>query len=315
MKEEYWLNTSFWNEPSDFWREIIINKLSSYTPTDILNVCSSQLQHTDMKDYTNLVHNYDNTGREDSPRYNRSRKNRYKCLELIPSTFKEMCEWMDRGTGDIVEYKRSEEKRGLYFGHLSTFEKIPAQCMIICIFCESVMKILEIPARLRVGFVKIKDEPIYYHHNELQYFYGDKWILEDPTNFQKKLRRGAGFKIVDELEGLIEKDFIYSFEAARLIKDDQELLNRFSSPSGKSKGYYLLAKTLADDLFALRNEPAVPWKIEYLYKNKVIKNDESAEEAFLSLQHDLHDVLVREPYPEKVKVVGRDSIDYRLKSV
>ena len=207
----------------------------------------------------------------------------------IPWTVEEMWEWMKTGEG-VSPYSRPQHKRGLYEGRLEETEKVPSQCMTRSIFCISLLKHTKTPARVRVGFTPIRKadgRTRYVHHNELEYLEDDSWQLRDPAD--------------------IDREFIHSYRAIEMIKENEADVGDFFLPNGK-KGIPTLMKTIVEDVLALSNEPVVPWRVVRKYRDRDVGSlgfsgiDERI--YFENLARELHDVL-KNPTPEKLEEIRR----------
>lgn len=336
MAADYWLKSGKREELPGSLRKFVGRALYGYTPSQLIDVCSYNMQHTFMKDVNNVDPGILNDkGRPTSVKYFKNRHD--KCitleehLDLLPTDMGGVWGMLEDGEGAVQEYHRPGTKRGLYLGDdLKTFEKAPAQCMLICMLAAGVMKAKGIPARLRVGFIKGEDDkPSYEHHSELQYFDKDGLHLEDPTNYQKKkLNEGTddiGFCRITELEGrLAEPRFIYATEAAKLVmeaKDDgerKELLGRFFKKKDKGDEnavYDRLSRAMLDDFFALRNDAVVQMALEkdgYWYRGRKLSADKNARERFELIYDELKDISTPEPDSDTI-MKKSDIAHYTLK--
>jgi hypothetical protein len=313
--ERYWLQTSFWYEPSEKWKGYIREVFEGCKINDILSICSNQFQHTSMRDYTNKE--LDSSGKpvkfyiEDDYR-------------LCPSFFQDVGTWLDTGRGAIKNYNRvpapgEPDKRGIYKGHLYTHEKVPAQCMVICQFVAGVLKTLGVPARLRIGFIRAGDNLEYAHHNELEYYTDGRWTLVDPTTLpQHGIKWGdtalGGFMVMNEIPSLVHPDFMHVFEAVGLARNNQAFAENLLSGASERGGYRILVSALVGELFALRNEGITSWKVQHkLYKGKPVNEYEDQKKLAEDLSKDLERILALDPQLDDIRNVDREVIDYRLR--
>ena len=310
----YWMRHGPWDEPSKKWRDHYIEDVFDDSPAEgVIYFSSNQFLHPFRRDYTNKF----DVGPDGKP------VKFYEGVDnaMCPSFFQDSELWLKTGLGEVGRYDRvplpgEEDKRGIYKGHLYSYEKVPAQCMVICQFVSGVLKTLGVPARVRLGFVKSGNEPLYYHHNELEYYEGDEWKLVDPTTIPEAEVEGHGFKQIPESEiaSLRKRDFIHVYEAVRLVDGDPAFADRLRGATGTSRGLALLNGAMLHELFALRNEPITNWKVEeILYDGIPLQKYDDQAKLYKRISGDLNDVLVEDPKPDDVDKISRGLANYRLR--